>query len=899
MKTSEAPPARFRATDRIFATLNRFSLRSVLLASILLVVLFCALVAAFLRASQGVTYRAMDSLIEVDNAISGLCLRSNAAMAETRRLEKDFLLNYPEFGFDEARSRYVTRLVSNVADIKANMAHIRALARDPAMERQTLEVENTLDCYRLGVEDLVDRLGERGSLDSGVYGEIQAEARALERLVRRHGSQALLARLLEARVAEKTYVERTRDTDVAAHAQALAAFDAAAAAADLPAGARRELAQASARYRDLVARYVQATEEIRSVRSAYLRAVQSVEPLLENLYLASVDRVAAKRRAVERSTRMLSLPVIVAGGLVLVLTGLLSLGIAVTVTRSVIASKSFAERIAAGDLGGRLVPGGGSEFVSLATALNRMAESLHQAEVARRGSLEALRESEEKYRTFVETSSDWIWELDAAGRHTFSNGRVREILGIEPEELSRTGLPALVHPDDLARATELLGAGLASGNGWHGAVLRWRHRDGTWRWIESSAVAVRDARGAVVGFRGVDRDVTERRRLEEELVRTQKLEAIGTLAGGIAHDFNNLLQGVFGFISLARMRLERDHPATELLAQAEKAIDLSVNLTTQLLTFAKGGKPVKGRIALAALVEDPVRFALSGSKSAYRIAVDPALWAVDADGGQLAQVIQNLVINASEAMPAGGTVDVAARNELIAAGANPLVPAGGRFVRIDVTDTGTGISAQDLARIFDPYYTTKQKGSGLGLATSYSIVRNHDGFIDLSSRVGEGTVFSVHLPAASGDAGPQDEAVAAGAAATGRVLVMDDDPLVRDVAAAMIASLGHEVAAAANGEEAVELFARARAAGRPFDVVVLDLTVKHGMGGEEALGRLLALDPLTKAVVSTGYADAPVAADYRAHGFAARLNKPYQLADLRECLASLLPARGPGAGGAA
>jgi PAS domain S-box-containing protein len=481
-----------------------------------------------------------------------------------------------------------------------------------------------------------------------------------------------------------------------------------------------------------------------------------------------------------------------------------------------------------------------------------------------------------------------LWAVDLEGKHTFSNSRVHDVLGIEPEEVLKGNSFELVHPEDVPRAKQIFEASMSAGNGWQGVVLRWRHQDGTYRWVESNATSVTDARGTLVGFRGTDRDITERRRLEQELVKAQKLEAIGTLAGGIAHDFNNLLQGLFGYISLARMNLDRRDKAGEMLEQAEKALSLSVNLTTQLLTFAKGGQPLKRTLAPAAILENPIKFALSGSRSDYRLVVDKDLWAVDADEGQLAQVIQNLVINASEAMPLGGTVEIAAHNEVIPKASNPLVPAGGEFVRIDVKDSGTGIPGQHLARIFDPYFTTKQQGSGLGLATSYSIVRSHDGFIDVSSRLGEGTVFSVYLPASRGKVHQGTEAIAAAGEGTGNVLVMDDDGLVRDVAAQMLTSLGHTVATAANGEEAIELFRRAREGGEPFDVVILDLTVKNGMGGEEAIRRLREIAPDVRAVVSSGYSDATVMADYRQHGFSARLSKPYQLDALKECLDSQL-----------
>jgi CheY-like chemotaxis protein len=335
------------------------------------------------------------------------------------------------------------------------------------------------------------------------------------------------------------------------------------------------------------------------------------------------------------------------------------------------------------------------------------------------------------------------------------------------------------------------------------------------------------------------------------------------------------------------MNLGQRDKAEKMLEQAEKALSLSVNLTTQLLTFAKGGQPLKRTLAPATILENPVKFALSGSRSDFRLVVDKDLWVVDADEGQLGQVIQNLVLNASEAMPLGGTVEITARNEVIPEGGNPLVPAGGKFVRIDVKDSGAGIPGQHLARIFDPYFTTKQQGSGLGLATSYSIIRSHNGFIDVTSRLGEGSVFSVYLPASRGTVFQRPEAIATAGEGTGNILLMDDDGMIRDVAGQMLAALGHTVATAANGEEAIELFRRAREQGRPFDVVILDLTVKKGMGGEEAIRRLREMDPDIRAVVSSGYSDAAVLADYSSHGFSARLNKPYRLGALKDCLLSL------------
>jgi PAS domain S-box-containing protein len=871
---------------RFRAVFNRRSVKSLLVGSTVLVVAYCALVIV-LNVSQARTIRQMDHLINVDSVVADLCLQSTAAMFDARRLEKEFLLNYQESGFDESRTRYITPLIERITEIRGNMALIRARTDDPEAPLRTLEIERELDGYRQGIEALAEKHGERGSPDAGIYKGMRVEAQAMEKIARESGADPLLLALLTARRAERYYVERERLPDARTVAKAVQAFT--AAAESLPERPRRKIAERADRYLERFGQYVRATEAIAALHKDHQRSVETIDPLLESLRASSLQRVAARRRAIERSTRLLGLPVVVGGGVVLVVVAFFSLCIAVVVTRAVVESTSFAERIAAGDLDARLEPKGENEFFALQTALNAMAVSLRAAEAARREGTAALLASEEKHRAIVESSTDWIWEIDRAGRHTFSNHRVRNILGVEPGELVSAGPLELLHPEDAPRVRELLERSVSAGSGWQGVVLRWRHRDGTWRWLESNAVAVRDAAGGLVGFRGVDRDITERRRLERELVKAQKLEAIGTLAGGIAHDFNNLLQGLFGYISLARQSLPPGAEALEMLDQAERALTLSVNLTTQLLTFSKGGKPLKEKISLAAILEDPVKFALSGSRSGYRLEVAPDLAAVDGDAGQLTQVIQNIVLNASEAMPEGGTVEVAARNEAIAAGSNPLVPAGGDFVRVDVKDAGAGIDGKDLARIFDPYFTTKKKGSGLGLATAYSIMRGHNGFIDVTSRPGAGSVFSLYLPAAGVAASPAPAAPSGRSGATGRILVMDDEEMVRNVTARMVATLGHAVATAANGEEALELFRAARDEGRPFDVVLLDLTVRNGMGGEEAMRRLLALDPGVKAVVSSGYSDAAVVADYRAHGFAAHLKKPYRTEELRDCLVSLLP----------
>src|SRR5208283_402742 len=338
-------------------------------------------------------------------------------------------------------------------------------------------------------------------------------------------------------------------------------------------------------------------------------------------------------------------------------------------------------------------------------------------------------------------------------------------------------------------------------------------------------------------------DITDRKKLEEQLHQSQKLEAIGTLAGGIAHDFNNLLQGIFGYISIAKLNAADKNKSIAALEQAEKALHMSVNLTTQLLTFSKGGKPVKKKITLQPLIENSVRFALSGSSTDYRINLDSDLGLVDADEGQIGQVIQNIVLNADQAMPMGGTIVITAKNVHASKKGILQLPKEGKYVEISVQDNGIGISDEHLSKIFDPYFTTKAKGSGLGLATCYSIVRNHGGAIHVSSKVGMGTTFYVYLPAIEAVKEALQAPELFPFVRNGKILVMDDEELIRDIAVDMIHALDHEVEFAEHGEEAVEKYKAAMESGNPFDVVILDLTIRGGIGGRETIERLLAVNP--------------------------------------------------------
>jgi signal transduction histidine kinase/ActR/RegA family two-component response regulator len=377
-------------------------------------------------------------------------------------------------------------------------------------------------------------------------------------------------------------------------------------------------------------------------------------------------------------------------------------------------------------------------------------------------------------------------------------------------------------------------------------------------------------------------DITERRRMEEELLKAQKIESLGVLAGGIAHDFNNMLTVILGNIVLAKMKLNKDDDVFIRLDKAESAINRAMELTRNLLTFSKVGELSVKTVEIGELVRETASFALSGSKSKCIFSIPKDLWPVQIDEGQIRQVIENLVINADQAMPNGGAINVKCEN--LETCPQEMKPSKDlRCVKISIADHGKGISPEIRGKIFDPYFSTKEGKSGLGLATSYSIVSKHGGQLTGESREGEGAVFSIFLPV--GEEGIRPRQIERKALeGCRRVLVMDDENEVREVAEGILKTIGCETTQAKDGEEALELYLKAGEEGRPFDVVILDLTVSGGMGGKETISRLLEIDRNVNAIVSTGYLNDPVMSDYMQYGFKGALNKPYKLQELKEVL---------------
>lgn len=412
-------------------------------------------------------------------------------------------------------------------------------------------------------------------------------------------------------------------------------------------------------------------------------------------------------------------------------------------------------------------------------------------------------------------------------------------------------------------------------------------RDGTERIIENSAAPICSSQSKIIGVVLAFRDMTEKKQMTRDLMKSQQLESLGVLAGGIAHDFNNLLTGILGNISLAKIYLEPESKAFMKLQEAENIYERARDLTQRLLTFSKGGAPKKKTLFIDRLIADAANFTLSGSNVRCHFSISEGLWPVDADEGQISQVVNNLVINADQAMPDGGVINISLENLTVAPGVSPpLMP--GRYVKITVADQGIGIPEGDLPKIFDPYFTTKQRGNGLGLATVHSIVRHHEGHISVESRLGTGTTFDIYLHASENE--PVQCSKSRGRMIQGneKVLVMDDEEIIRDVACEILCHLGYRVADCCDGNEAIDLYRQAGEAGEPFDVVIIDLTIPGGMGGMQAMKSLLEIDPEVKAIVSSGYSNDPIIANYQEYGFRGFVVKPYKIEELGDILHKVL-----------
>ncbi len=518
----------------------------------------------------------------------------------------------------------------------------------------------------------------------------------------------------------------------------------------------------------------------------------------------------------------------------------------------------------------------------------------------RKAAQRALAAETERLRVTLRSIADGVVTTDIEGRVVLLNEVAERLTGWTLEDAEGKPLDEvfkIIHLGDRTPSENLCQRVLSSGeimslDGQDRAIVA---KDGAERMISHSAAPIRENHGEVTGVVMVFRDITEEQRLERELLKAQKLESLGILAGGIAHDFNNILSGILLKTQLAQRALGKGRDPLKHLQAVQEAVQTATALTQQLLTFAKGGAPVKQAASVSELLTESASFALRGSQIRCEMKIAPDLWTAEIDRGQISQVVHNLVINAAQAMPGGGTIRIEASNlELHGEKTVGDMPPG-IYIQIAVADEGCGIRPEVLTSIFDPYFSTKPTGHGLGLTTTHSIIKRHGGHITVESELGAGSRFTFYLPASKvvvqAKPKPDQPAPVEVGEILGRVLVMDDEPHIRESLGEVLEELGYSAGFSADGAQALRAYREAMESGHPYDVVIMDLTIPGGMGGREAIGQLLELDPEAQAIVYSGYSRDPVMAAYRDHGFRAMLPKPFKFQQLGSLLTELIPKR--------
>ncbi len=500
----------------------------------------------------------------------------------------------------------------------------------------------------------------------------------------------------------------------------------------------------------------------------------------------------------------------------------------------------------------------------------------------------ALRESEERFRRVFEDGPLGMMLSRPDNTLVSVNNRACEMLGYTEEEIKALGKDAFIHPDDFDLESKGKLKALLSGElPYLKKEVRYIHKDGDIIWADTTGCLIRDQQGKPLYMLAMLEDTTTQRKMEEELRKIQKLESISILAGGIAHDFNNIMTGIIGGISLAMTEVSSGTAAMQTLRDTQKAAFRARDLTQRLLTFSKGGAPILQATSIKTLLKDSANFAIHGSNVTCTYVLPDDLQQVKIDEGQISQVINNLVINAVQAMPEGGIITIAAENVILCN--DDIVSLDpGKYIKVIVTDQGIGIPETHLTKIFDPFYTTKTRGRGLGLATSYSIIKRHNGHISVESEVDKGSTFTFYLPASDSDGKkrkPEKQKIQSG---SGTILIVDDDEVVRLAAMKILSSLGYTVDCAVTGEEAVEKYSASMKAGTHFNLVITDLTIPGGMGGVETTAELKKINPAVNVIVSSGYSTDPVLANYEAYGFTGKIAKPYTVQDMSKAISAVM-----------
>lgn len=502
---------------------------------------------------------------------------------------------------------------------------------------------------------------------------------------------------------------------------------------------------------------------------------------------------------------------------------------------------------------------------------------------------ELLFEEKEKLQITLQSIADGVIATDTRGKVVIINEAAQKLTGFSQQEAEGKPLSeifTIIHELSGLPLENPVEKVLSTGKKYelsnHTVLVA---KDGTRRIIADSAAPIKDKEGNILGVVLVFRDMTEKAHLLEQAQRAQRLESIGVLAGGIAHDFNNILEGVFGYLGLAVVNIN-DEKTKEMITNALKSIQRAKGLTSQLLTFAKGGDPIKKNQSIVPIIRDTMQFATSGSNIRVEFDFEKNMHHAEFDANQISHVIENITLNAIQAMPNGGIIKVTGKNVIFEDGEHPLLR--GNYIKISIQDNGIGIPKEILPKIFDPFFTTKSKGQGLGLATSYSIIAKHQGTIEVESEIGVGTIFNIYLPAVDPKEEERIQPSAKRKLKGGKILVLDDEPVMQEIMEKFLEHLGFTAVIASNGKEAIDLFIKEKENGNPFAACIFDMTIRGGLSGKDTIREIRKLDPFVPAFVMSGYSDDKVLMNPQEYGFNGSLSKPFKLEELEELLAKYL-----------